>query len=158
MTDAVIKYYGGSSGLIKKICTSKSNKNTGKINGSSFKLKEAPNPSDINWQNMGISLGTKIKNRTIANLLSLVLVVISFFCILGLKYVQKYFSKKNDESNTKVSTWGFRLVSLAVAFIILVINSLIAMAMKKLTEIETHSTNTTFFKSMTYKIVLVVYS
>jgi hypothetical protein len=119
-------------------------------------LREAPNPSDILWTNLEATTSEKFWARLGSNLLTLLLVTISFFCILGLKVLQKNLSQQLEKNKSTVSTLGLRAISIGVAFVILVINTAISMAIKKLTDMERFSTSTNFFKSMTYKIVFVI--
>jgi hypothetical protein len=121
-----------------------------------YYLREAPNPSDILWENLEATTSQKFWARLGSNVLTLLLVSVSFFCILGLKVLQKNMSERLEKKKSTASSLGLRAISLGVAFIILVINTALSMAIKKLTDMERFSTSTNFFKSMTYKIVFVL--
>ncbi len=161
MADSVISEFKSKTGCCGKFFCGKKgkefkvvdqNQNTIKMN---YFLKEAPNPSDILWANLEVTTSSKFWARLWSNVLTLLLVSVSFFCILGLKILQRDMTRRLEKNKSTASSLGLRAISLGVAFIIVVINTALSMAIKKLTETERFSTSTNFFKSMTYKIVFV---
>ena len=161
MADSVISEFRSQTGCCGKFFCGKKGKRfevrepNQEPRAMNYYLKEAPNPSDILWQNLEMTTSQKFWARLTSNLLTLLLVSISFLCILGLKIIQKNMSESLEKKKSTVSSLGLRAISIGVAFIILVINTALSMAIKKLTEMERFSTCTNFFKSMTYKIVFV---
>jgi hypothetical protein len=122
-----------------------------------FRMKEAQEPSDINWHNLSISMAKKMKSRAMTYLTSLLLIGVGFGIVLGLKVWQRYLGTQLSAGNAlNASSLRFRAVSILTSFVILVVNSILPMAMRKLTLLEKHTSNTDFFKSLTFKIALVI--
>lgn len=121
-----------------------------------YRIKEAPEPSDINWYNLSATLMQKIWSRTMTYVASLILIAIGFFIVLGLKVWQRDLGKRLLTDKTfDASSLSFRAVSVLISFVILMVNSILPMVMRKLTLLEKQTSNTDFFKSLTFKIALV---
>lgn len=122
----------------------------------SFRVKEAPEPSDINWSNLSATLWQKVASRSWTYAVSFFLIAIGFGIVLGLKVWQRYLGRQLKTDKTfSVSSLSFRGVSILISFVILVVNSILPMAMRKLTLLEKQTSNTDFFKSLTFKIAFV---
>lgn len=157
--DAVLEELSSGDTYLSRIfhAVSKNTMTFGDGTVATFRLKEASEPSDINWNNLSATNMQKVTSRTMTYLASLFLIAIGFGIVLGLKVWQRSLGdrlltgKKFDASSL-----SFRAVSALISFVILMVNSILPMAMRKLTLLEKQNSNTDFFKSLTFKIALVV--
>lgn len=121
-----------------------------------FRLKQAPEPSDINWHNLSATNMQKFKSRMLTYLASFLLIGIGFGIVLGLKVWQRYLGNQLASSQAfDVSSLTFRAVSVLISIVILLVNSILPMAMRHLTLMEKQTSNTDFFDSLTFKISFV---
>jgi hypothetical protein len=159
ITDDVIKRIGTKESMYKKLfcCMAKKKIYMATPNiKTSFILKRAQAPSDINWQNLGSNIWATLTSRFMTFSLSFVLLLISFGGQLGLKAIQKQMANRTQsESALSFSGLSYRAVSVGVTIVILIINLAIPMALRHLTLLEKHTTNSTFCRSLTLKITLV---
>ena len=160
--DAILSEMSSSDTYISRLLTAVSKISLTLDDGRqiTFRMKEAPEPSDINWHNLSVTMGTKIKSRAVTYLASFFLIAIGFGIVLGLKVWQRYLGSQltPNASSFDASSLRFRGVSVLVSFVILMVNSILPMAMRNLTLLEKHTSNTDFFKSLTFKIALVSYT
>ena len=56
--------------------------------GRQLYIRRAPEPSDIKWENMGVSLWTLFKNRLVTIFATLVCLVAFFGLLFGIKIAQ----------------------------------------------------------------------
>lgn len=156
--DLVQEQLGLEAGFIRGMCFNTSNQ-TMSINkkSSHFSLKEAPNPSDIKWENQGVRKRQIFAARLITFFLSFLLLGVSFGIILGLKVAQKKITDEALKSNSSssFSSLSFRLLSVAIGFVVTVINGILSMVMRLLTEYERPPTQTSFMGSLSLKIMFV---
>lgn len=158
MADYVVDTYGAKNGFFSEVFgkTTIRKMNLPGARTSNYTLKRAANPSDINWQNLGVSAFDVLKSRVITYSISLLLLVISFCILLGLKLIQKSMAKKlREDSTSTISAYSFRIISVGVAFVVMIVNSMLPMALRMLTLKEKHDSETSFFKSLTIKIAVV---
>lgn len=160
--DAILSEMSSSDTYISRLLTAVSKISLTLHDGRqiTFRMKEAPEPSDINWHNLSVTMGIKIKSRAVTYLASFFLIAIGFGIVLGLKVWQRYLGSQltPNASSFDASSLRFRGVSVLVSFVILMVNSILPMAMRNLTLLEKHTSNTDFFKSLTFKIALVSYT
>jgi hypothetical protein len=121
-----------------------------------IRLTTAPNPNDLVWENLGVEFMAALPRRIVTFLATFVLLGISFGAVVGLKVLQ-YNMNQNQPKNTKlsVSSVRFRVVSVFITLIIMVINRALSMGIRTLTLTEKQVTKTDFFQSLTIKVVIV---
>ncbi len=121
-----------------------------------YSLKEAPSPSDINWKNLGSTAMSMLCSRIATFFVSFLMLAVSFFCILGLKAIQKKMSDKmTADRSFNINSLSIRALSIGITAVIMVINAAISMGLQAITLYEKHKTNTTFFRSLMIKIAVV---
>ncbi|MEG7736008.1 hypothetical protein U2446_15230, partial [Listeria monocytogenes] len=71
--------------------------------------------------------------------------------------VLQYNMNRNQTSNStlSVSSLRFRIVSVVITLIIMIINRALSMGIRTLTLTEKQATKTDFFQSLTIKVVIV---
>ena len=127
----------------------------GQVRKVPIKVVRAPNPNDITWANLGYPPGLAVCRRLLTFFATATLLGLSFLCVVGLKVMQFDMNKKLKEtSSLSVGSLKFRLLSVAITLIIMSINFLLSSLLQKLTLLEKHTTETSFFQSLTIKIVL----
>lgn len=128
-------------------------------NGNALKVpirvKRAPNPNDIDWKDLGVSLQTAITRRIITFFGTIFLLACSFGAMIGLKLAQYKLNQDNHETGITVSSVKFRVLSVAITMVIMMINFALSKMVRFLTFAERHWTETAFFQSFTIKIVVV---
>jgi hypothetical protein len=55
--------------------------------GNLISIKRAPEPDDVFWENCGYNINYKIKWRTFSWIITIFLLIFSFFALFGLNYV-----------------------------------------------------------------------
>lgn len=120
-----------------------------------IRVDRAPNPNDVDWKDLGVSLKTVLIRRVITFFATIFLLGCSFGALLGLKVGQYEMNKGNQADGLSVSSLKFRLVSVLITLVIMVINFALGKLIRYLTFLERHWTETAFFQSLTIKIVVV---
>lgn len=85
------------------------------ISLDNYHIRNANEPSDIIWENLGYSYGAKLKRTLLMNLMSLCLICISFFILYGVTKVQKDIT---DEFTKSIASLGFSILVNAINFVI----------------------------------------
>lgn len=120
-----------------------------------IKVDRAPNPNDIKWADLGVSMGVVLQRRVITFFITILLLGCSFGAILGLKVAQYKMTKDSNANDLSLSSVKFRVLSAAITLIIMAINFALGKVIRYLTFLERHWTETAFFQSLTIKIVVV---
>jgi hypothetical protein len=94
---------------------------------TTLKVEEAPEPSDIIWQNLEFSDLNKILRKIGIYFITILLISISFGIVILLNYIQNKY-KDDLESNINLA------LSLIISLIITVINTLLNTTIRKLSE------------------------
>ncbi|CAD8213980.1 unnamed protein product [Paramecium octaurelia] len=115
-----------------------------------IQITRAPEPDDVFWENCGYSLKYKIKQRTLSWLITLVLLVSSFFILFGLDYVQNNYLKDQNINYVLLT-----IISLIISLIILIINAMIYFSITILAKKEKHYTKTHYDVSVATKLIYV---
>jgi hypothetical protein len=161
MYERVLSFYGADeSGFWSKLCGSKKGTPyTTHLNGNAvttnIQVITAPAPTDIMWDNIGLSTIEIAKRRLITIFLSLLLLGVCFAIMLGLKVAQDKAAKSQAASAAAgqvTSSVGVRLLSIVISLLILIINNVLAIVLQKLTIYERHSDHTDKNRSMILKI------
>ena len=157
--DEVLKIYNSSDSMWSQLFSNigKSRITQGNQRAITFRMKQAPEPGDILWHNLSATNWQKIKARFLTFFMTFVLIGIGFGIVLGLKVLQRNMGKelKSTDSQFDKSTVQFRALSVAISFVVLCINAILPMLMRRLTQMEKQTTNTDFFRSLTFKIAFV---
>jgi len=112
---------------------------------------QAIDPSDIIWENLGVSIFIKIWRRIITFSVMLLMLLASYLLIYFLKGVQRSIENKGDGFS---SSWIRFPISVVISIIIAAINSALSLVIRYSTDLERHSIRTTYNRSLLVKIVL----
>lgn len=128
-------------------------------NGQEFKVAirvdRAPNPNDLDWKDLGVTLKQALTRRAATFFGTIFLLGCSFGAMIGLKIAQYNLNKNNDSNDLSVSSLRFRVLSIIITLVIMIINFALGKLVRYLTFAERHWTETAFFQSLTIKIVVV---
>ena len=116
---------------------------------SNVSIRRAPDPNDILWENLGVSYSKKLKRRLITFSVTFLLLCLSFGAILGLKIAQYELYTGNH-----IDTAGLRTISFLITAVIATINFLLNFLITKLTRLEKHDTQSSYFRSLLAKKIL----
>lgn len=119
-----------------------------RFRGKSVIVKEPPEPSDILWENLGTPFGTLVKTRLVTILLTILILIASFFTILGLKYAQRALVKK---------TKGFvrTLLSLTITLVLLGVDIILGIVLRSISSYEKYSTLTGYNSGVARRVATV---
>lgn len=131
-----------------------------KFRGKLLQVVQAPEPSDINWENAGVAKEKKFIYRVFTNLLTLGLLVLTFAAIFETNKtkVSLLTDLKKKESEPDAAKWKLMLeieaVTLSASLIVVTVNFLLKLVLKKLVKNELHSTQTEFQASLSMKVTI----
>jgi len=130
------------SSIINKFCA-----NTRRsYNGQVIKVDRAPEPFDVFWENLGLDWWEVAKKRILTNIVSVLLLAVTFGLILGISALQ------NKIKGNTTSQAGITILSAVCSFIVNVINSALGIFIRKLSAYEKHQTYTYYFMSVANKL------
>ena len=116
-------------------------------------MVEAPDPSEIIWENLGISKLTLIFRRTMTYIASFIVLAVCLFIIFLLKQYQKsQRDKQSVEEAGEVSTTS-RLIAILVSVTISLVNFVISFSTKFFTDLERHNSLTDKNASLMTKVI-----
>lgn len=129
-------------------------RSTGEIRVA-IQVGRAPNPNDIDWNNLSVSFSTSVIRRVITFIITGILLGVSFGAMIGLKVGQYQMKQQYGANSDSISSLKVRIVSAAITIVIMLINFLISKSLRYLTFSERNPTQTLFFQSLTIKTVVV---
>jgi len=131
-----------------------------KFRGKLLKVKQASEPSDINWQNAGTSHFVRFILKLFTNLVCVALLALSFAAIyetnhtkVSLLYDLKKKKFENEGSKFKL-TMQIQAVSTAASFIVVFVNTILKAIIGFLAKNEKHTTQTDYMSSFSIKLCL----
>ncbi|CAD8121477.1 unnamed protein product [Paramecium sonneborni] len=122
-----------------------------KFRNNNLLVRKAPEPGDIIWGNLGITIKEQYKRTLITNLMTLFLLAIGFGLLLGLSYLQNVINK-NISKDSNAQIYLINLLGFASSILILIINTVLAKMIVKFTELEQQATRTYYDVSVAYKM------
>mmetsp|Transcript_18141 Transcript_18141/g.18133 ORF Transcript_18141/g.18133 Transcript_18141/m.18133 type:complete len:360 (+) Transcript_18141:615-1694(+) len=126
--------------------------------GKHISLKQAPEPSDIIWENLSLNPYQRNCRRIITALATIFLLAGSLTSVYFLKARQreiyKDYTNKSELNRTTLSLMEVEAFSLLVSLSILTINQLIDAFVRVLSYKEKHHTWTNFYKASSHKLVI----
>jgi len=123
-------------------------------NGNLLIIEQAPEPSDVIWENLTASNWTKLIKRLKTALITAILIGISFVVVLSIKiYEYNVYtnSGKNHISNTE--NMRIKAVSFLLSASIVILNVIIGVAIRYFSRYEKPSTWTQYNISVFHKLV-----
>ena len=126
--------------------------------GRKIRVEQAPEPSDIIWQNLGESTFNLIKRRVYTYTASTLLLFLSFIVVLMLKSYQLRVYQDLPESQrnqpmTSSQNLKFLAISGSISVVIMIINQVLDFTMLFFCELEKHNSVDDFNMSYMKKLV-----
>jgi len=122
-------------------------RNQTKLGNRRIKIRRASEPSDVLWENLGVSRKERLKRKAFTTFCAILLILVSFALVITLSWAQEKFIKENGQASAVVKT--FSIVS---SILVMVINYLMGLAIRALAEHEKHGTYTSYFNGMATKL------
>jgi len=121
----------------------------------------APEPTDILWENLGTDVAEKKKRRSITFLMSIIMIIICFGIIIGINLGKAKISTPNRLEGTNVQksrSVGMEIISIVIAFVIMVINNALNYSIRIFASYESHSTFTDYFVSVAQRLTVAMFT
>ena len=117
---------------------------------SKYKLKRATQPSDVIWENYGLSKSSKYLRRLFSIITEFLLMTLCFFVLLYLTFLQSNHNKKKNQS----LVW---LYSFIISTTIIILNFMLRICLYKTTEFEKRPTFSEFQISIVWKVSFALF-
>lgn len=131
----------------------------GKGSDVDFKVRKAPLPSSVLWENLNATRKELVKARVWSYLITAFIVGLCLCSLLGLNYFQRSVTEKDLKSPSSSIFSGpqlrLRAISFSMTIIVTSVNAGLAFALRSLTVQEKHATTSRFFRSLSLKLALV---
>jgi len=118
-----------------------------KLKNQRIKVKRASEPSDVLWENLGVSKREKFKRKAFTTVIAAILIILSFAIVISISWLQDKFIKDHGQASSVVKIFSF-----VSSILLMVINYLMGRAIRALAEHEKHGTYTGYFTGMARKL------
>ena len=136
--------------LNKVFCSCFANKKYSFENKNKLVVRRAPEPIDIIWENLEFTINQRLIREIIINLISIILVIISFLAILGLNYIQNTYITL-DSKNLQYA------LSIIISGLIFLINFVFKKILYELTLAEKNVSMTNFYMDYSIKLTVIIF-
>ena len=120
-------------------------------NGKYINCRQAPEPSDIMWENLGVKRTRKAKVRCLNFVITGVLFFVAFAAILGIKFGHEKVTIENVNSASLAGMF----LSFFISFMISFINAVMGFLMRRISMGEFYSTYSDYNQAVAWRISLV---
>lgn len=124
--------------------------------GKKIRVKRAPEPNDIFWENLSFSLKKRLSKIAVTVIFTLLCLGASFGLIYGTSYYQdkvyNSYESDDDPSNSDIVT--IRALSIISSVGIVFINMVLGQLIRKTSAYEKHHTLTTYHSSVAIKLTI----
>lgn len=123
---------------------------------SYFIARQAPEPSDVLWENLSVNWYYRQYRRCLTWLITLALISANFYLMIALKQLQrKWFDLKQLAGN---SLYHFELIgyTFGLSALIVLSNKVLSVLTRVLTAKEAHHCWTHFYESVAHKLVILM--
>lgn len=130
-----------------------------KFKGKIIRVEEAPEPSDLKWENLSAGSFTKFFRRLQTIVVTFVLFIIVCFILFEIKsYQYELYQKLNKKENEETTISENNLMkvksfSFLMSFIILVMGRIVAITIRILSDYEKHVSWTGYHKAVANKLI-----
>lgn len=125
--------------------------------GNMISVEQAPEPSDIIWENLNVSFLVKFYRRCQTAVVTTILIVISFFIVFGIKEYEFNQYQDYTDSGKKISNSEnikIKAISVLLSFTIQILNVVISVCVRLFSGYEKHATWTHYNISVFHKLVI----
>lgn len=126
--------------------------------GNLLRIEQAPEPSDIIWENLSVKWTVKLAKRLQTAVVTTILICMSFTLVVLIKDYEyrKYHNFKNsgNEHISNSENLQIKFISFMLSFTIQVLNIIIGIAVRIFSSYEKHNTWTAYNVSVFHKLVI----
>lgn len=124
-----------------------------KMEGKTLKIQEAPEPSDVFWENLGVKHSVRVRNSIIVDLACFLILLVCFGGVFGIYDIKaKLISDLQKAHTGKVSSLGVQGISYFASFVIVIINYVLQYLIRKLVFFEKNASWTEYYTSVAEKL------
>ena len=123
--------------------------------GRRIKVTRAPEPSDVYWENLGVSKCEIYCKRVTTNILSIIVVAVCFGIILGVSYGQKHLKNQSVAGILNISSSTIQGIGFLASIIISIINTILGITSRVFSSFERFPTWTSYTISVVKKLAVV---
>jgi len=124
-----------------------------KFDGTGTTISKAPEPTDIIWENQGISERENFKRRLVSDVWGAVLIIICFIVLVFISYGQSKAIKSWGQNSKSL----IRILSGVGSVFVITITTIIAYATIYLSRREKHSTYTSYFTGVAKRLCVALF-
>jgi len=117
------------------------------FNGKKVKVKRAPEPTDILWENLEFTRQQRSRSQLFTNFITCVLILLSFGLILLINWGQSLSVDKFGKGSIVV-----QILSVVTSIVITLTNFIMSFTIDKLTKYEKHLTITNYLRGVAQKL------
>lgn len=161
---SVIKYLdrpevSGTWEIIRHVCCpSRSEITKNVFCGQKIATKRAPEPSDINWENIGVPKKTIYLRRACTWLATLVVLGTSLLAIFFSSNVKSLLRKVYGPASVSIEdTIAYNVLSFLPSILVVIINLVLVFIIKVTSRMEKHSTQTSYNTSVALKQTIAMF-
>lgn len=112
-------------------------------------MSRAPEPTDVYWDNLNVSLERRITRKFVTLLANVVVLLFSFMILFSVSSLQSDLLNEGGDT-------GVRILSLIISFLIMFLNFLLGRIVRWFAEYEKHHTITESTIAMTNKLIVAM--
>lgn len=124
-----------------------------KFDGTGATISKAPEPTDIIWENQGVSQRENFKRRLASDIWGATLITICFILLVLISFGQSKAIKHWGKQSQSI----IRLLSGISSILVITITTIIARATIYLSRREKHSTYTSYFTGVTKRLCVAMF-
>ncbi len=121
--------------------------------GCKVKVNEAPEPSDVIWANLGLTIFEQLKRRVLTTTGSLFVLSIGFVIITAMKFFQKSYTDYAEQKDA-IDRYITTALSLLTSLMITLVNFILKVTIKYFVSQEKRISFTEFDTSFSQKLVV----
>ena len=121
------------------------------MKGNKINLRKAPEPTDVLWKNLGYTNKEKRRSRVITNLSTLLILSGGFALIMLINWAERRF--KTDVGESVIAA---KELSMAGSVLIAIINAILSIVVRELTEVEKHGTKSGYATAYASKTAIAL--
>ena len=122
------------------------------MRGNLLEIQEAAEPSDVFWENLGVSQQERNRNTRHVNLICGGILLLCFAGVLGMYQAKGAMIASLGNGSSGTSSLSVQAISYFTSFVIVMINYVLQFAIRKLTFWEKHPNWTNYYTSVATKL------
>lgn len=118
-------------------------------------FERAPEPTDINWENLEASTIERICRGSISYIMTLFTVCMTTFIIVGINEAKKSYLRENEKKAQSMTDMGtVKFLSAIASVCVAIVNVILNIIIRRFTLFERHETQTSLNTSVAFKLTV----